>query len=147
MAKAENGSTVQVHYTGKLDDDSVFDSSRERDEPLKFTIGEGQVIPGFEEAVEGMEPGDEISVHIPSDKAYGPYRDDMVLEVEREQLPEDLDPEVGQRLQLRQQNGEVVNVTLTDISESEVTLDANHPLAGKDLNFDIELVDIVEGEQ
>lgn len=145
MAKAANGSTVQVHYTGRLDeDDSVFDSSRERDEPLKFTIGEEQVIPGFEEAVEGMEPGEEKTVDIPSDEAYGPYRDDMVLEVERDQLPDDLDPEVGQRLQLRQQNGEVVNVTLTEISDAEVTLDANHPLAGKDLSFDIELVDIVE---
>lgn len=145
MAKAANGSTVQVHYTGRLEeDDSVFDSSRERDEPLKFTIGEEQVIPGFEEAVEGMEPGDEKTVDIPSDEAYGPYRDDMVLEVERNQLPDDLDPEVGQRLQLRQQNGEVVNVTLTEIAEDEVTLDANHPLAGKDLSFDIELVDIVE---
>ena len=144
MAKAANGSTVQVHYTGRLEDDSVFDSSRERDEPLKFTIGEEQVIPGFEEAVEGMEPGDEKTVDIPSDEAYGPYRDDMVLEVDRGQLPEDLDPEVGQRLQLRQQNGEVVNVTLTEISDDEVTLDANHPLAGKDLSFDIELVDIVE---
>jgi peptidylprolyl isomerase/FKBP-type peptidyl-prolyl cis-trans isomerase SlpA len=145
MAKAANGSTVQVHYTGRLEeDDSVFDSSRERDEPLKFTIGEEQVIPGFEEAVEGMEPGDEKTVEIPSDEAYGPYRDDMVLEVDRDQLPDDLDPEVGQRLQLRQQNGEVVNVTLTEISDAEVTLDANHPLAGKDLSFDIELVDIVE---
>ncbi len=144
MAQAANGSTVQVHYTGRLEDDSVFDSSRERDEPLKFTIGEEQVIPGFEDAVEGMEPGDEKTVDIPSDEAYGPYRDDMVLEVDRGQLPEDLDPEVGQRLQLRQQNGEVVNVTLTEISDEEVTLDANHPLAGKDLSFDIELVDIVD---
>lgn len=143
MAQAENGSTVKVHYTGRLDDDSVFDTSRQREEPLEFTLGEGQVIPGFEKAVQGMEPGQSKTVHIESEQAYGPYRDDMVLEVDRNQLPEEVDPEVGQRLQLRQQNGEIVNVTLTEISDSEVTLDANHPLAGKDLDFDIELVEIV----
>ena len=142
MPGAKNGDTVKIHYTGKLDDGNVFDSSLDRD-PLKFKIGENQVIDGFEEAVIGMSPNENKTTTIPSDKAYGEYRDDMVIEVEKAQFPDNIDPSVGQQLELRQENGQQVVVTVTDISDSAVTLDANHPLAGKELTFDIELVEIV----
>ncbi|HKJ34022.1 MAG TPA: peptidylprolyl isomerase [Balneolales bacterium] len=142
MSKVSQGDTVKVHYTGKLEDDSVFDSSLDR-EPLQFTLGKGQLIPGFEDAVVGMEPGEQKSVKIPVDKAYGPHRDDMLVKVKKEEFPNDVDPEVGQQLQVSQSNGQAFNVIVTDIEDEEVTLDANHPLAGKDLVFDIELIDIV----
>lgn len=142
MPEAKNGDTVKIHYTGKLDDGNVFDSSLDRD-PLEFKIGENQVIDGFEEAVIGMSPNENKTTTIPSDKAYGEYRDDMVIEVEKAQFPDNIDPSVGQQLELRQENGQQVVVTVTDISDSAVTLDANHPLAGKELTFDIELVEIV----
>ena len=142
MAQAKTGDTVKVHYTGKLDDNTIFDTSADR-EPLQFTIGEGQVIPDFEQAVVGMNPGDTKNVQIPSDRAYGPHHEEMVMEVERSEIPEDLNPEVNQRLQVRQQDGEVFAVTVTAVSELKVTLDGNHPLAGKDLAFDIQLSEIV----
>lgn len=141
MTQARNGDTVKVHYTGKLEDDTVFDTSTNLD-PLEFTIGEGQLIPGFERAVVGMNPGESKTIEISPDEGYGPHREDLVLEVNPDQLPEHLDPEVGQDLQLRQPDGRMVNVTVTDVSESSVTLDANHPLAGEDLAFDIQLVEI-----
>lgn len=142
MAKARQGDTVKVDYTGKLEDGTVFDSSGNR-EPLEFTIGEGQVIPGFEEAVVGMAPGEEKTVKIPEDQAYGPRREDMVLEVDRGSFPPDLEPEVGQHLQMAQ-GDRVTVVTVTEVSDSNVKLDANHPLAGEDLTFDIKLDEIVE---
>ncbi|NLX03986.1 MAG: peptidylprolyl isomerase [Phycisphaerae bacterium] len=141
MAQAKEGDTVKVHYTGKLKDGTVFDQSAGK-EPLEFTIGEGRVIPGFEEAVKGMEPGQSKTVEVSSEEAYGPRRDEMILQVDRSRLPEDLDPEVGQQLQSHQENGQTVILTVTDVSEQEVTLDANHPLAGQDLQFEIELVEI-----
>ncbi|HKJ44820.1 MAG TPA: peptidylprolyl isomerase [Balneolales bacterium] len=142
MSKVNQGDTVKVHYTGKLDDESVFDSSKDR-EPIKFTLGQGQLIPGFEDAVLGMEPGDEKTVKIPVDKAYGPRRDDMLVTVNKSEFPENVDPEVGQSLQVSQADGKAFNVVVSDISEEEVTLDANHPLAGKELYFDIQLIEIV----
>jgi len=141
MSEAKQFDTVRVHYTGRLDDGSIFDSSRGR-EPIEFTIGGGQVIPGFEQAVVGMNPGEEKTVRIPSDEAYGPYRDEMVLTVQRDQFPPDIDPQVGQALQVQQSNGESLIVTVSEVSETAVKLDANHPLAGQDLTFDIELVEI-----
>ena len=141
MAQAKNGDTVAVHYTGKLVDGSVFDSSIDRD-PLEFTIGEGQVIPGFEEAVLDMGLNETKTVTIPANKAYGPYHEDLVTVADRDQLPADLKPEIGQQLQGRQPDGQVVVVTVIGVSESNVTLDANHPLAGKDLTFEIQLVAI-----
>ncbi len=141
MSQAKKGDTVKVHYTGKLDDESVFDTSRER-EPLEFTIGSQQVIPGFEEAVEGMEPGETRTVKIPADQAYGPHHADMVVEVPREVFPADIEPEVGQFLQVRQADGQVFDVVVVAVNENTVTLDANHPLAGKDLTFEIELIEI-----
>jgi peptidylprolyl isomerase len=137
---AKQGDTVRIHYTGRLDDGSVFDSSRGRD-PLEFQLGGGQVIPGFDVAVEGMAPGEERSVTIASDDAYGPRREDLVIVVPRAELPPEIEPEVGQQLQLSQ-NGQTFVVTISDVAEAEIVLDANHPLAGEDLTFDLELVDI-----
>lgn len=141
MAAASEGDTVLIHYTGRLDDGTVFDSSENRD-PLEFTLGEGKVIPGFESAVRGMEEGESKTTTIESDDAYGDRRDDLVLSVPVEQLPEDLDPEEGQRLQMRAGDGETFQVVVTDVGDQAVEVDANHPLAGKDLTFEIELVEI-----
>ena len=142
MAQAKNGDTVKIHYTGKLEDGTVFDSSDGRD-PLEFTLGEGQVIPGFEEAVLGMTANDSKTMTIPSDNAYGPRREEMVVEVDRDQFPPDVAPEVGQQLQMQRPDGQKMVVAVAEVSESTVTLDANHPLAGKDLTFEIKLVEIV----
>jgi FKBP-type peptidyl-prolyl cis-trans isomerase 2 len=141
MAQAKNGDTVTVHYTGRLEDGTVFDSSRDRD-PLEFALGEGRVIPGFEKAVEGMEPGGSTTAAIPADQAYGARRDDLVMTIPNDQLPDDLEPDVGDQLEMRTQDGRAVPVRVTATSEDAVTLDANHPLAGRDLTFDIELVRI-----
>lgn len=141
MAEAKKGDKVSVHYTGKLEDDTVFDSSTGGD-PLSFEIGSGQIIPGFEKGVIGMAPGDSKTVDIAPDQAYGPYRDDQIIEVSAEKLPDDIDPEVGQRLQVQQQNGETAVVTVKEVTDDAVKLDANHPLAGKKLTFDIELVSV-----
>ena len=142
MAQAKTGDVVKVHYTGKLDDGTVFDSSANR-EPLEFKIGEGQLIPEFEQAVVGMNPGDAKTIQIASDNAYGPYNKEMVIELERKDLPENLDPKVDQKLQVRQESGQEFVVTVTAVTETSVTLDGNHPLAGKDLTFEIELSEIV----
>jgi peptidylprolyl isomerase len=141
MVQAKPGDTVKIHYTGKLDDGTVFDSSVNR-EPLEFTLSGGQVIPGFDEAVLGMSPGESKTQKIPMDQAYGPHRDEMVLEISRQQIPPELEPEVGQQLQVQQENGQTIPVFVTEVTESNVTLDANHPLAGEDLTFDIQLVEI-----
>ena len=142
MARAKYGDTVKVHYTGRLDDGTVFDTSA-NGEPLQFTIGSGQIIPGFEQAVVGMNPGESKTVKIPAEDAYGQRREDLIIEVEKSQLPEGLKPEVGLQLQSRQPDGRIVVLTIADVTESHVTLDANHPLAGKDLTFEIQLVEII----
>ncbi len=141
MVQAKPGDTVKIHYTGKLEDGTVFDSSIDR-EPLEFTLSGGQVIPGFDQAVVGMSPGESKTEIIPMEQAYGPHREEMVIEVNRQQLPLDLEPEVGQQLQVQQDKGHALPVFITDVTESTVTLDANHPLAGEDLTFDIQLVEI-----
>ncbi len=145
MAQAKEGDEVQVHYTGKLEDGTVFDTSEDGD-PLSFTIGENRVIPGFEDAVTGMEPGDSKTTEVDPEQAYGEHREDMVMEMEREQIPDEVDPEVGQQLQLRLENGQTVPVLITALGEDTVTIDANHPLAGRKLIFDIELIDVSEGD-
>lgn len=142
MEQAKRGDSVKVHYTGKLDDGTIFDTSEDRD-PLQFTLGKGQVIPGFEAAIIGMNPGQSKVAKIPSNQAYGPYRKEMVIEVERKDFPGEINPEVGQQLQLSQPDGRAIIVTTTNVTESKITLDANHPLAGKDLTFDIKLVEII----
>jgi len=141
MSRAESGNTVKVHYTGKLADGAVFDTSMDR-EPLEFSLGEKQVIPGFENAVIGMTPGEKKTITITSEDAYGPHRSDLVVDINKEQVPADIAPEPGLQLQLRQQDGSIINVTVAKVTDSSVTLDANHPLAGKDLIFEIELVEI-----
>ncbi|MFW6011572.1 MAG: FKBP-type peptidyl-prolyl cis-trans isomerase [Desulfosalsimonas sp.] len=142
MTQAQKGDTVKVHYKGKLDDGSVFDSSEGRD-PLEFKIGDGNIIPGVEEAVVGMEPEQTKEAMIPPEKAYGEYREEMVIEVDRSQFPEHINPELGQQLELKQSEGQNVVVTVTNVGEEKVTLDANHPLAGKDLTFEITLQEIL----
>ncbi len=142
MANIKEGDTVKVHYTGKIADGTVFDSSKER-EPLEFKIGEGKLIPGFEKAVVGMNEGDTNTVTIPVQEAYGEKRDDMVVDVEKSQIPEDIDPEVGQQLQIQQQDGGAIPVVITDVTGDSVKLDANHPLAGQELTFEIEVVEVL----
>lgn len=142
MAKAKIGDRVKVHYTGKLEDGTVFDSSLEG-EPLEFTIGSGEIIPGFEDEIIGMEEGEKKTFTIPTDKAYGPHREELMLTVGRDEFPPDIQPSEGQQLQLRQPDGRVFYVVVIEVNEKTVTLDANHPLAGKDLTFDVELVEIL----
>jgi len=145
LSKVKDGDTVKVHYTGTLTEEgTVFDSSEDR-EPLEFTLGEGKLIPGFEKAVVGMEQGDETTVEIESGDAYGQRREDLELEVAKSDLPDNIDPEVGMQLQMQQQeDGQAIPVQITAVEDEFVKLDANHPLAGKDLTFDIELVEIVD---
>jgi peptidylprolyl isomerase len=141
MSQAKSGDTVKIHYTGTLDDGTQFDSSKDR-EPLEFEVGSGQVIPGFDKAVEGMSVGEEKSVNIAFDDAYGPHNAQMVQEVPMSALPQGLEPETGMGLQAQGQDGQPINLLVTEVNENSITVDANHPLAGKDLNFDIELVAI-----
>lgn len=142
MAQAKKGDTVRVHYTGTLNDGSVFDSSADR-EPLEFTLGKGQVIPGFDEAVQGLEVGASTVTHIPPEQAYGPRRDNLVATFERQRLPPTLNPEVGDTLQMRHPSGQPMYVRVTSVTPDSITVDANHPLAGQELTFDIQLVEIV----
>lgn len=142
MAQARDNDTVKVHYTGKLEDGTVFDSSVDRD-PIQFTIGAGQVIAGFERAVTGMEPGETKTATLAPDEAYGPRREEMVSVVDRSQLPDDLELRPGQQLAVKQQDGRQFTVTVTELTDSTVTVDANHALAGKRLTFDLQLVAIV----
>ena len=149
MAQAKMGDKVTVHYTGRLEGGEVFDSSECHDDacscesgPLEFVIGEGQVIPGFEKAIIGMSPGDEKTVTIPVAEAYGERVEEMVAEVPRSDIPADLTLEVGLSLEVTQEDGHAFPVLITDVTDTTVTLDANHPLAGKDLIFDLKLVSI-----
>ena len=141
MSQVKSGDTVQIHYTGTLDDGTEFDSSAGRD-PLQFTVGTGQVIPGFDKAVEGMAIGEKKTVNIEPEEAYGPRQDHMVQEVPKSALPPELEPEVGMGLQAKSQDGQNVQLTVTEVGEEKITVDANHPLAGKALNFEIELMQI-----
>lgn len=138
---ASAGDTVRVHYTGTLEDGTTFDTSV-GGEPLEFTLGASQMIPGFEKAVYGLKVEESKTVTIPAEEAYGPHRDDLIIVVEREQLPADLDPNVGQQLTMQQTDGRTAVVIVIDVSETTITVDTNHPLAGKDLIFKIELVEI-----
>ncbi|MCB1859399.1 MAG: peptidylprolyl isomerase [Gammaproteobacteria bacterium] len=141
MSQAKSGDTVKIHYTGTLEDGTQFDSSAGRD-PLEFTLGSGQVIAGFDKAVQGMLVGDKKSVNIPSEDAYGPRHEQMIHEVPKSALPDGLEPTQGMALQAQSPDGQVVNLTVVGVAEDSITVDGNHPLAGKDLNFDIELVAI-----
>lgn len=145
MTRAQKGDKVKVHYTGRLDDGRVFERSTERG-PLELTLGEQPLIPGFEEAITQMEPGEERTLTIPAEQAYGPRRPELVLEVERANFPEHIQPEVGQELEVRQNDGRTLAVRVADVSPEQVTLDANHPLAGENLTFDLELVEVSKRE-
>ncbi len=138
---AKDGDTVKVHYKGTLEDGSVFDTSR-GGEPLEFILGGGNLIAGFDKAVDGMQVGEIKTVNIPAEEAYGPHRDELVLVIERGKLPENLEPSIGQQLQMSQPDGGTVIAVVTDVSEGSITVDTNHPMAGKDLTFEIELVEI-----
>lgn len=138
----QNGDHVHVHYTGRLEDGSEFDSSRDGD-PLCFTVGANQVIPGFDAAMVGMEIGDSKTVTIPCDQAYGPHEEVLLLNVPRTHFPLEITPEVGQYLELTDANShETAVAVVTHVGDDSVTLDANHPLAGEDLTFDLKLVKI-----
>lgn len=141
MSKVKAEDTVQVHYTGKLEDGQVFDSSRER-EPLEFTLGEGQIIPGFEQAVLDMEVNESKTIEVPHTEAYGEHKKELLHEVPRTQLPDEIKPEVGMALSSKMPDGREIPLTVTEVGDENIIVDANHPLAGKDLTFEIELVAI-----
>ena len=141
MQKAEHGDRVRVHYTGTLEDGTEFDSSRGR-ETLEFVLGEGKVIKGFDDAVNGMAPAETCTVAIPAGEAYGMHRDDMVMEVDRDQFPVDVPLQQGQHYRFDSNDGSTVIMRVVEMNEQTVTLDGNHPLAGDDLKFEIELVEI-----
>ncbi|MEI8032013.1 MAG: peptidylprolyl isomerase [Chlorobiaceae bacterium] len=142
MAQAKTGDIVKVHYTGTLDDGTMFDTSADR-EPLEFTIGGGQVIPGFDAAMLGMAPGEIKVAVIPAEEAYGAHSKELVTEVGRERFPLDMELEIGQQLQVGLADGQQAIVMIVDITDAAVTLDANHPLAGQNLTFELELMEIV----
>ena len=140
--QATTGDTVLFHYTGSLRDGTVFDSSSGRD-PLRVTLGSGQVIRGVDDALTGMAPGQEKTVTIAAEEAYGPHRPELLHEVERAAIPPEVDLEIGQQLEGRDTSGQSLRLNVVDVADNLVTLDANHPLAGQDLRFDLQLVEIV----
>lgn len=146
MVQAKLGDTVKVHYTGRLEEGTPFDSSMGAD-PLEIKLGGGRFIPGFEEAIVGMSPGDVKTVKIPPEKAYGRYREDRVISLDKKDLPEDIVPQEGMVLEVCASNGTVVPVQITEVTESKVTLDANHPLVEQTLTFEIQLIEIVESKE
>ena len=143
MPGVKLGDRVKVDYKGTLESGEVFDSTEDKG-PLTFTVGEGTVIPGFEQAMIGMNPGEEKTVKISAIRAYGPYQKQLVVEVDKDKFIDEIEPEIGQRLQVSQPDGKKFIVTVSSIEGTKVTLDANHPLAGKDLTFDIHLLEIAE---
>lgn len=143
MEQVKNGDTIKIHYRGRLDDGTVFDSSEGR-EPLEFEVGSGAVIPGFDTGVTGMSAGDKKTIHIPAEEAYGPRHDHMIMEFPRDRFPEDMIPEEGMTLNMSDGQGQVIPVVIAEVKEDAVLLDANHQLAGQDLIFDLELISINE---
>ena len=141
MTQVKTGDTVRIHYTGTLTDGSTFDSSQGRD-PLEFTVGSGQIIPGLDKAIPGMTVGDKKTVQVPAEDAYGETNPEARQDVPRAEIPDDIPLDLGTQLQVQAQGGQVLPVTVVAVTEEVVTLDANHPLAGKDLTFAIELVEI-----
>lgn len=142
MVQVKDGDAVMVHYTGKLGDGTVFDTTANRD-PIQFRIGEGKLIQRCEQAMIGVEPGESKIINVPADEAYGPHHDELVLTVGLEVFSEDAQPEVGRQFSIRQPDSQTIVAMVTDVTESSATLDANHPLAGKDLIFDIQLLEVV----
>lgn len=141
MAKVKQGDKVKVHYTGKLPSGEQFDSSKDR-EPLAFTVGAGQMIKGFDAAIPGMEVGEKKTINLQPEEAYGPVNKEAIVEFPKKNIPDGMNIEKGMKLQLKNAEGQPIPVTVTDVKDEAVVLDANHELAGKELVFDIELVDI-----
>jgi FKBP-type peptidyl-prolyl cis-trans isomerase SlpA len=141
MTKVTEGATVEVHYTGKLEDGTIFDSSIER-EPLKFTLGQGQLIPGFETGILDMAVNDKKIIFIPSDQAYGQRQEEMLHEVKKDQLPKEITPSIGMPLMSQTPEGQEMHFIISEIKEESIVVDGNHPLAGKDLTFEIEVLSI-----
>ena len=142
MSLAKNGDTVKVHYQAKTQEQIIFDSTIQM-EPLVFTIGDGQIIPEFEKALIGMNSGEKKSIFLKSNDAFGPYLAELITTVDKSQLPPNVSLEQGQQLQIQEPNGQMLLVKVLDITDSTVTFDANHPLAGKDITFDILLLAII----
>lgn len=141
MSQVKQNDTVRVHYTGKLADGQVFDSSLER-EPIEFTMGQGQLIPGFEKGLLDMKVNEKKTINIPSEEAYGEPRQELIQEVDKSQLPEEIKPEPGMGLVSKSPDGREMNLVVTEVKEESIVVDGNHPLAGKDLVFDLEVVEI-----
>ncbi|MCP9200377.1 peptidylprolyl isomerase [Gramella sp. GC03-9] len=142
MSQVKQNDAVKVHYTGKLEDGQVFDSSVERGEPIEFTLGQGQLIPGFEDGLIGMEVNEKKTINIPKEEAYGEPKAELIQEVDKNQLPEELKPEVGMPLVSKSPDGREINLVVTEVKDDSIVVDANHPLAGKDLIFDLEVLEI-----
>jgi len=142
MTAVATGSKIKVHYTGTFDDGEVFDSSRQAEQPFEFEVGAGQVIPGFDNAVVGMKAGETKQVRLTEDEAYGPYNQEMIFDADPNQFEDGLSPEVGQQFQTQMQDGTPLLLTVKAVSDDKITLDANHPMAGKALNFDLEVVEV-----
>ncbi|PLX91562.1 MAG: peptidylprolyl isomerase [Desulfuromonas sp.] len=150
MATAQKGDRVRVKYTGKLDDGQIFDSSEEcgcgcdeEEGPLEFVIGEEELLPGFEEAVIGMSIQEKKEIKLVAEDAYGPWHEEMVMAIERSEIPEDIELEIDNMLEVTDEDGSAFPVRITEVTDTTVTLDANHPLSGEDLTFEIELVEIL----
>ena len=141
MSQVKQNDTVKVHYTGKLADGQVFDSSLER-EPIEFTMGQGQLIPGFEKGLLDMKVNEKKTINIPSEEAYGEPREELIQEVDKSQLPEEIKPEPGMGLVSKSPDGREMNLVVTEVKDNSIVVDGNHPLAGKDLVFDLEVVEI-----
>ena len=141
MNKVKNGDKVKIHYTGKFKDGEIFDTSRQQ-QPLEFTVGNREMMPGLETRVIGMEAGEKKSIEVPPEEAYGPRQEKLIVEVKKSNLPDHIEPSLGQRLQMQVDNGNHIELAITEIKEETITLDANHPLAGHTLFFDLELVEI-----
>ncbi|HZJ35507.1 MAG TPA: peptidylprolyl isomerase [Gillisia sp.] len=145
MSLVKENDTVKVHYTGKLADGQVFDSSEGKD-PIEFTLGQGQLIPGFEKGLINMKLNEKKTINIPKDEAYGDSREALIQEVQKSELPEEIKPEVGMGLVSKSQDGREMNLVVAEVKEESIVVDGNHPLAGKDLVFDLEVVEIKETE-
>jgi peptidylprolyl isomerase len=141
MSQAKNGDTVKVHFTGRLENGDVFSRS-EAETPIEVTLGNGELLPGFERGMVGMEVGEKKTVTVPPEQAYGPKQEDLMVEIDKNNLPEHVTPAIGKGFRIRQSDGDDIHVIISDMTETTVTLDGNHPLAGVTLFFDLELVEI-----
>ncbi len=144
MDIVEGGSTVKVHYVAKTNENEIIFNSEENTDPIQFTLGNNEILPAFETAIIGMKKGENKTITIPSDEAFGPYTKELISKIKKEALPKDLSPTIGQQLQLQQPDGSILLVTIIDETDDVFVFDANHPLAGKDIIFSVRLVDIVK---